>query len=72
MIPFGIFWVLLALGWYWKELSAKTLLTFAFIYTTGSFVLTETQAHRAVQIIFIVILNIALVYKIFGGDVRLR
>jgi hypothetical protein len=72
MIAFIAFWVLLATGLHGKELSTKDVLAFVTICGVGYLVLSSLAISDGIDVIFLVILDLVLVFKVFGGDIRLR
>ena len=65
------FWVLLAYGWFWDELGPKGLAVFVVLWLAGMFGLPFIPYGAALFSSFVAVLDIALVFKIFQGDVRL-
>ena len=72
LFPFIVFWILLVVGWYLKELDLKTTAIFVGIWIAGRWGLPLLEAHSAWFIILVVLLDAVLILKVFGGDVRLR
>ena len=65
------FWVLLAYGWFWDELGPKGLAVFVILWLAGMFGLPFIPYGAALFSSFVAVLDIALVFIIFQGDVRL-
>lgn len=72
MFPFIAFWILLVAGWYLSELDLKTTAIFVGIWLVGRCGIPFLAAHSAWFIILVVLLDAVLIFKVFGGDVRLR
>ena len=65
------FWVLLAYGWFFDELGPKGLAVFVALWLAGMFGLPFIPYGAALFSSFVAVLDIALVFIIFKGDVRL-
>jgi hypothetical protein len=65
------FWVLAAYGWFWDELSPMGLGVFVFLWLVGMFGLPFIPYGAGLFSSFVAVLDIALVFTIFKGDVRL-
>jgi hypothetical protein len=65
------FWVLLAYGWFWEELGPKGLSVLMAVWLAGLFGLRLLPYGAAMFSPFVSVLDIALVFIIFKGDVRL-
>jgi hypothetical protein len=66
------FWVLLALGLFYGELSRRSMVTFVVLWMAGYFGLPrlfESGGHLVPP--YIALLDIALVWIVFKGDIRL-
>jgi hypothetical protein len=72
-IAFWGFWVLLLIGAVREELRLKVIATFLFLWLTGFFGLAYVPYGPAHDMFtsWLAVLDIALVFKIFKGDVRL-
>lgn len=71
-IPFFAFWVLLVAGWYLDELDLKSVGVFVAVYFVGSFGISLMSASGVLSVVLVVLLDVILVLKVFGGDVRIR
>ena len=65
------FWVLLVYGWFWDALGSKALGVLIFLWLTGMLGLPFIAYGAALFPPFVAVLDIALVFMIFKGDVRL-
>jgi hypothetical protein len=65
------FWVLLALGWLFGELQTKGRVVFLFLWFAGYFALPFLPYGAALFSSFVAVLDIALVFAVFKGDVRI-
>jgi hypothetical protein len=66
------FWVLLALGVFYGELSRRSIVTFVVLWTVGYFGLPRLSADSGLFVPpYIAVLDIALVWIVFKGDLRL-
>jgi len=73
-IAYLSFWGLLIYGWLVGELTAKSLAVFLVLWVAGRIGLPYVPYAPPVAAMFssfVAILDIALVFKIFKGDVRL-
>jgi hypothetical protein len=64
------FWVLVAFGWYWDELGPRRLAILMSFWLGGLFGLPFIPYGAAMFSSFVSVLDIALVFIIFKGDVR--
>jgi hypothetical protein len=64
------FWVLVAYGWFWDELAPKRLGVAILLWLAGRFGLPFIPYGEAMFGSFVAVLDIALVFTIFKGDVR--
>ena len=64
------FWVLVAYGWFWNELGPKGLSVVTLLWLAGRFGLSFIPYGYAMFGPFVAVLDIALVFIIFKGDVR--
>lgn len=71
-IPFIAFWVLLAFGWYLEEVNLKMAAAFIAVFVVASFGISILSENGAWHVALVVLLDIILLLKVFGGDVRLR
>jgi len=67
------FWFLLVYGWAWGELRLRLVAVFLFLWLAGRLGLPYVSyaPARAMFSSFVGVLDIALVFKIFKGDVSL-
>ncbi len=66
------FWVLLALGVFYGELNRKSIVTFVVLWAAGYFGLPRLSAYGGLVVApYIAVLDIALVWMVFKGDLRL-
>jgi hypothetical protein len=65
------FWILAAYGWLWEELGLRGLGVFLSLWLAGLFGLPYLPYGAALFSSFVAVLDIALVFMIFKGDVRL-
>jgi hypothetical protein len=65
------FWVLLVYGWAWDELGVKGLTIFVLAWAAGYFGLPFVPLGANMFSSYVAILDVALVFLIFKGDVRL-
>ena len=65
------FWTLLAYGWMWREIDAKRAAVFLILWVGGLYILPTILSGALPFSSFVAILDIALVFLIFKGDVRL-
>ena len=64
------FWVLMAYGWFWDELGPMGLGVLVSLWLAGRFGLPFIPSGEAMFASYMSILDIALVFMIFKGDVR--
>jgi hypothetical protein len=65
------FWLLLGYGWFWDELRERSLAVFLGLWLLGFFGLPFLRYGEAMFSSFVAVLDVALVFMIFKGDVRL-
>ncbi len=65
------FWVLLPYGWFFEEIGPRGLVVFLTLWLAGYFGLPLIPFAALVFPSWVAILDIALVFIIFKGDVRL-
>jgi hypothetical protein len=70
-IAHGAFWSLLVWGWTRDDLSVKGIAIFLLLWVTGFYGLPYLPYGAAMFSSFVAVLDIALVFRIFKGDVRL-
>ena len=70
LIAHIVFWVLLVYGWAWGELGLRGGAMFLLLWAAGMFAL-QWVPYAGLFPSYIAILDIALVFLIFKGDVRL-
>lgn len=71
LIAHGAFWVLLAYGWFWDEIGSRGIAVFLLLWAGGLFGLRFVPLGDALFPSFVAVLDLALVFLIFRGDVRL-
>lgn len=72
VIPFIAFWVLLVFGWYLDELDLKSIGVFVAVYFVGSFGISFVSESGVLNVVLVVLLDVILVLKVLGGDIRIR
>ena len=66
------FWVVLALGAFFGELRRRSLVTFVVLWGVGYFGLPRLSESGGLFVTpYIALLDIALVWMVFKGDIRL-
>jgi hypothetical protein len=66
------FWVLLSLGVFFGELSRRAAIVFLVLWAVGYFGLPRLSPQSGVAVMpYTAVLDIALVWLVFKGDVRL-
>lgn len=65
------FWLLLAYGWFWEEVGPRGIAVFLLLWAGGMFVLWLVPYGDAMFSSYVAVLDVALVFLIFKGDVRL-
>ncbi len=65
------FWVLLVYGWFWDEMGLRGIAVFLLLWVAGMFGLEFVPFGASMFSSYIAVLDIALVFIIFKGDVRL-
>ena len=68
----GAFIVLVIVGFWSNELDLRGALVFTAIFISTPFIVGVFALSGYISVIVIVILDIILILKIFGGDVRIR
>lgn len=71
LIAHVAFWVLLAYGWFWEELGPKGIVTFLVLWAGGMYALEWIPQGPSMFFSWVALLDVALVFMIFKGDVRL-
>lgn len=67
------FWILLAYGWMWEEIRVAGVTLFLSLWIVGWLALPYFFFNGAALFSsYVAVLDIALVFIIFKGDVRLR
>jgi len=66
------FWVLLTYGWFWAELGVHGIAILLFLSFAGLFGLPHVPYGPAMFSSFVAVLDVALVFLIFKGDLRLN
>lgn len=67
-----VFWLLLPLGWFFDEISGRGVVVFLALWAAGMFGLPYLPYGAALFSTYVAILDIALVFLIFKGDVRVK
>lgn len=65
------FWLLLLYGWFWDEVGPRGIAVFLLLWMTGMFGLRWVPYGYGMFSSYVAVLDIALVFLIFKGDVRL-
>jgi hypothetical protein len=65
------FWVLLTYGWFWEEIGPRGIVVFLLLWVGGRYGVRMIPDGPAMFPSFVALLDIALVFIIFKGDVRL-
>lgn len=65
------FWMLLAYGWFWKEIGVRGVGVFLTLWLGGYFTLQRMPVAGEMFFSFVALLDIVLVFMIFKGDVPL-
>ena len=65
------FWVLLTYGWFWEELGVRGIGILLVLWLAGLFGLPHVPYGPALFSPFVAVLDVALVFLIFKGDVPL-
>jgi hypothetical protein len=65
------FWLLLAYGLMWKEIEWRGLAVFLILWIAGRYGLPYVRYGAGLFSSYVAVLDIALVFVIFKGDVRL-
>jgi hypothetical protein len=65
------FWTLLAYGWAFDELGLRGIVVFLLLWGAGFFGLPYLPCGANMFSSFVAVLDVALVFLIFKGDVRL-
>lgn len=71
LIAHGAFWVLLVYGWFWDEVGPRSATILLVLWLVGYFGLPFIRYGDAMFSSFVAMLDVALVFMIFKGDVRL-
>ena len=71
LIAHGAFWILLAYGWFWDEVGPRGATILLALWLAGYFGLPFIRYGDAMFSSFVALLDVALVFMIFKGDVRL-
>jgi len=67
------FWILLPYGWFWDELHGAGIAVLLVLWAAGYFLLPLiAPVGAALFPSYVAILDVALVFMVFKGDVRLR
>jgi hypothetical protein len=71
LIAHAAFWVLLVYGWFWGDLGPRGIAVFVLLWLAGRLGLPMLPYGAAMFPSWVAVLDIALVFLIFKGDVRL-
>lgn len=71
LIAHVAFWILLAYGWFSEELAVRGIIVFLLLWIGGWFGLRFVPRGPGTFFSWVALLDIALVFIIFKGDVRL-
>ncbi len=72
LIALLTFWILLPYGWFWEELGVKAVVVFLILWAVGYFALPHIPYAGGAFFSYVALLDVALVFIIFKGDVRLN
>jgi hypothetical protein len=64
------FWFLLAYGWFWDEIAPRGIAVFLLLWVAGLCAM-RLLPYDGMFFSFVALLDIALVFIIFKGDIRL-
>jgi hypothetical protein len=67
----GAFWLLLIYGWFWEEVTWRGLLVFLILWATGLYFVPRLFDASVPFSSYVAILDVALVFQTFKGDVKL-
>ena len=65
------FWVVLAYGWYWQEISDRGVVWFLVLWAAGFFALPYLPVGAGLFTSYVAVLAIILVLVVFRGDLPL-
>jgi len=65
------FWFLLPYGWFWQEVTGRGIVLFLALWAAGLCGLPLLPYGAALFSSYVAVLDIALVFLIFRGDVRI-
>ena len=65
------FWLLVAYGWFWDEIGPTGILVMVVLWVAGWFGLPHLRYGAALFPSYVAALDVALVFLVFKGDVRL-
>lgn len=71
LIAHVVFWILLAYGWFKEDLDVRGIVVFLLLWTGGWFGLRFVPHGPDVFFSWVALLDVALVFLVFKGDVRL-
>lgn len=66
------FWTLLIIGTWSEDLGRKLIVLFLVLWAAGMFALPRVSFGAGLSTPFIAVLDIALVFLVFKGDIRLN
>lgn len=65
------FWLLLPYGWFWEELTGRGVVLFLALWVAGFYGLPYVPYGADLVSSYVAVLDIALIFVIFKGDVKL-
>jgi hypothetical protein len=68
----GAFWILLVAGWFAEEIGPRAISVFVALWLGGLFGMPVLPYGGQLFAPYVAVLDIALVFAIFKGDVRLH
>ena len=71
LIAHVAFWVLLAYGWFWEDLGPRGIAVFVALWVGGMYALEWIPQGPGMFFSWVALLDVALVFLIFKGDIRL-
>jgi hypothetical protein len=66
------FWLLIAYGWFWDEIGPTSILVMVVLWVAGWLGLQHVPYGATLFPSYVAALDIALVWLVFKGDVRLK
>jgi hypothetical protein len=71
LIAHVFFWLLLAYGWFWEDLGPVGVTVLLALWAAG-FLGLSYLSYGAVFSSYVAVLDVALVFLVFKGDIRLN